>query len=158
MKGQSKIIATLNELLADELTAINEYIVHAEMCANWGYSRLHDMIEKRAIGEMKHAESLIERILFLEGLPIVSRLKEIHVGPDVAQQLENDRKAEELAIKSYNAATRLAAESDDNGTRELLESIVKDEEEHIDELEAQLDQIRQTGIENYLAEQIGKSG
>ena len=158
MKGQAKIIATLNDLLADELTAINEYIVHSEMCANWGYARLHDMHEKRAIGEMKHAESLIERILFLEGMPVVSKLNEIHIGPDVVRQLENDRNAEEGAIKAYNTSIRLAAESNDNGTRELLEAIVKDEEEHIDQIEAHLDQIKQMGVENYLAEQIRNSG
>jgi len=158
VKGQAKIIATLNDLLADELTAINEYIVHSEMCANWGYARLHDMHEKRAIGEMKHAESLIERILFLEGMPVVSKLNEIHIGPDVMRQLENDRNAEEGAIKAYNTSIRLAAESNDNGTRELLEAIVKDEEEHIDQIEAHLDQIKQMGVENYLAEQIRNSG
>ena len=157
MKGQKKIIAALNGLLADELTAINEYIVHSEMCSNWGYTRLHDMHEKRAIGEMKHAESLIERILFLEGMPIVSKLNEIHIGPDVPKQLENDHSAEEGAIKAYNAAIRLAAELNDNGTRELLESIVTDEEEHIDQIEAHLDQIKQMGVENYLAEQIRNS-
>jgi bacterioferritin len=157
MKGNNQIIEKLNLLLADELTAINQYIVHSEMCANWGYSRLHDWIEKRAITEMKHAESLIERILFLEGLPIVSKLNKIEIGAKVKEQFENDKKAEEGAVKNYNDAVRLAVEAGDNGSRELFESILKDEEAHLDELEAQLDQIGQMGIENYLAEQIRKA-
>jgi bacterioferritin len=143
----------LNELLADELTAINQYIVHSEMCADWGYEKLHEAIEKRAIDEMKHAEKLIGRILFLEGKPIVSNLNEIHIGPDVRAQHENDRSAEGTAVEAYNKGIQLAAELADNGTRELLESILKDEEDHIDWLEAQLDQIEQMGIQNYLVEQ-----
>jgi bacterioferritin len=157
MKGNNQIIDRLNMMLADELTAINQYIVHSEMCANWGYSRLHDWIEKRAITEMKHAESLIERILFLEGIPIVSKLNKIEIGPKIKEQFENDKKAEEGAVKGYNESVRLAAELGDNGSRELFESILKDEELHLDELEAQLDQIGQMGIENYLAEQIRKA-
>ena len=157
MKGQSRIIDKLNDLLADELTAINQYIVHSEMCANWGYERLHDWVEKRAFVEMKHAESLIERILFFEGKPVVSKLNQINIGGDVLQQLTNDRHAEESANKSYNDGIRLAVELGDNGTRELLESILKDEEKHLDDIEAQLDQVTQMGIENYLAEQIRNS-
>lgn len=154
MKGNTKIIEKLNDLLADELTAINQYIVHSEMCANWGYERLHNADEKRAIDEMKHTEKLIERILFFEGPPIVSNLMQINIGDDVENQHENDWSSEEGAIKSYNDGIRLATEVGDNGTRELLESILKDEEEHIDWLEAQLDQIQQMGIQNYLVEQI----
>jgi bacterioferritin len=154
MKGKKKIIDKLNDLLADELTAINQYMVHSEMCDNWDYERLHEAIEKRAIDEMKHAEKLIARILFLEGTPIVSNLKKIQIGAEVETQLQNDLNAEKGAVKSYNGGVRLAAELDDNGTRELLESILKDEEDHLDWLEAQLDQIKQMGIQNYLAEQI----
>jgi bacterioferritin len=154
MKGNAEILDTLNELLADELTAINQYMVHSEMCDDWGYERLHELIEKRAIDEMKHAEKLIGRILFLEGTPIVSRLNEIHIGAAVDKQFANDRNAEETAIKAYNRAIRQAAELDDNGTRELLEEILEDEEAHVDWLEAQLDQISQIGLENYLAEQV----
>jgi len=155
MKGNNKIIETLNNLLSDELTAINQYIVHSEMCANWGYEKLHEADEKRAIDEMKHAEKLIGRILFLEGIPIVSQLKKITIGADVEAQHKNDWAAEEGAVKAYNAGIALAVEVGDNGTRELLDSILKDEEVHIDWLEAQLDQIKQMGIQNYLVEQIG---
>jgi bacterioferritin len=153
MKGNARIIDTLNDLLADELTAINQYMVHAETCEDWGYGKLHDLVEKRAIVEMKHAEKLIGRIIFLEGMPIVSNLKPMHIGDNVEKQLENDRVAEEGAIGAYNAAIGLAAELADNGTRELLTSILEDEESHIDELETQLDQIKQMGVQLYLAEQ-----
>src|SRR5512144_1907662 len=154
MKGNEKVIEHLNARLTEELTAINQYMVHAEMCDNWGYERLHKMIEKRAIDEMKHAEKLIARILFLDGRPIVSNLNKIHIGAEVAKMHENDRLAEEDAIKGYNESIRLAVEVGDNGTRELLEGILKEEEDHIDELEAQLDQIKQLGIQNYLVEQL----
>jgi len=155
MKGNSKILERLNALLADELTAINQYMVQSEMCANWGYERLHKAIEKRAIDEMKHAEKLIGRIIFLEGTPTVSKLNKIDVGGDVAAQHKNDQAAEAGAIRAYNEGIKLAVEVGDNGTRELLESILKDEEDHIDWIEAQLDQIRQMGIQNYLVEQCG---
>lgn len=155
MKGNAKVIERLNALLADELTAINQYMVQSEMCANWGYERLHKAIEKRAIGEMKHAEKLIGRIIFLEGTPTVSKLNKIEIGNDVETQHKNDWKAEEGAVKAYNDGIRLAVETGDNGTRELLEAILKDEEEHIDWIEAQIDQIKQMGIQNYLVEQLG---
>jgi bacterioferritin len=154
MKGNEQIIETLNALLADELTAINQYMVHSEMCADWGYERLHEAIEKRAIEEMKHAEVLIGRILFLEGRPIVSELNQISIGSEVGAQLKNDWAAEEAAIKAYNEGIRLATEVGDNGTRELLESILKDEEVHIDWIESQLDQMEHMGSQNYLVEQI----
>jgi bacterioferritin len=154
MKGNERIIEKLNALLADELTAINQYMVHSEMCANWGYKRLHEAIEKRAIVEMKHAEKLIGRMIFLEGKPVVSALNKINIGPEVESQLKNDWAAEEGAVKAYNEGVRLAVEIGDNGTRELLESILTDEEDHIDWIEAQLDQIKQMGIQNYLVEQI----
>ncbi len=154
MKGNEKVLDTLNGLLADELTAINQYMVHAEMCDNWGYERLSEAVEKRSIEEMKHAEKLIARILFLEGRPIVSNLREMHIGAEVEPQLKNDWQAENGAIKAYNEGIGLTTEVADNGTRELLESILTDEENHIDWIEAQLDQISQMGIQNYLVEQI----
>jgi bacterioferritin len=154
MKGHNKVISVLNDLLSDELTAICQYMVHSEMCDNWGYARLHKAVEKRAIDEMKHAEKLIARILFLEGRPVVSKLKAIHVGAEVPAQLKNDWRAEEGAVKAYNGGIRLCVELGDNGSRELMESILKDEEVHIDWLEAQLDQIEQMGVQNYLVEQV----
>jgi bacterioferritin len=154
MKGNDKVIAKLNDLLADELTAINQYMVHSEMCDNWGYGKLHDADEKRAVDEMKHAEKLIGRILFLDGLPIVSTLKKMHIGAQVEAQHKNDWDAEHDAILSYNDGIKLATEVGDNGTKELLDEILKDEENHIDWLEAQMDQIKQVGIQYYLAEQI----
>jgi bacterioferritin len=154
MKGKQEIIATLNKQLADELTAINQYMVHSEMCNNWGYHKLHEAIEKRAITEMKHAESLIARIIFLEGEPTVSKLNEIHIGQTVEAQLKQDLAAEQGAVVTYNAAVRQAAGLDDNASRELFESILKDEEEHLDWIEAQHDQIAQMGIQNYLAQQV----
>lgn len=153
MKGQEKIIDKLNELLAEELTAINQYMVHSEMCNDWGYERLHKADEKRAIDEMRHAEKLIGRILFLEGIPIVSNLNKIVIGAEVEAQHNSDHKIESDAIASYNEAIRMTAELGDNGTKEILESILKDEESHIDWLEAQLDQISQMGIQTYLSEQ-----
>ena len=155
MKGNEKVIAVLNDLLSDELTAISQYMVHSEMCANWRFDKLHQAIEKRAIDEMKHAEKHIGRILFLEGIPIVSNLNKMMIGADVATQLAYDRTAEIGAIQAYNNAIRLAMECSDNGTREMLEDILTDEEEHLDWLEAQLDQIDQMGIQNFLTEQVG---
>ena len=153
MKGNAQIIDSLNARLAEELTAINQYMVHSEMCDNWGYERLHKIIEKRAIDEMKHAEKLIARILFLDGRPIVSNLNKIHIGAEVEKMHVNDHEAEADAIKNYNESIKLAVKVGDNGTRELLEKILHDEEEHIDLLEAQIDQIKQMGIQNYLVEQ-----
>lgn len=153
MKGQDKVIAMLNDFLSDELTAISQYIVHSEMCANWEYGKLHDAIEKRAIDEMKHAEKLIARILFLEGTPVVTVLKKMSIGPTVDAQLTNDREAEFGAIKGYNEGIRLFLELGDNGSRELIDGNLKDEERHIDWLEAQLDQIQQMGLKNYLLSQ-----
>jgi bacterioferritin len=154
MKGQKKIIDTLNALLADELTAINQYMVHSEMCADWGYARLHEVAEKRAIDEMKHAEKLIARILYLEGRPIVTKLNPISIGAEIPQQIDNDWDAEAVAIKNYNAGMKLSAELGDNGTRELLGDILLEEEAHIDLLEAQKDQIQQMGIQIFLTEQL----
>jgi bacterioferritin len=153
MKGDESVLKALNDLLADELTAINQYMVGSEMCADWGYERLHKAIEKRAIDEMKHAEKLIGRILFLDGRPTVSKLNDIHIGKDVAAIHQNDHASEQGAVKSYNDAIKLCAEQGDNGSRIMLQAILVDEEAHIDWLEEQLDQISQMGIQIYLAEQ-----
>jgi bacterioferritin len=155
MKGNEKVIALLNNLLSDELTAINQYMVHSEMCADWRYEKLHEAAEQRAIQEMKHAESLIGRILFLEGIPVVSNLKAIHIGASIDAQHRNDAKAEVEAVVAYNEGIKQATELGDNGTRELLEDILEDEENHLDWLEAQLEQINQMGLQNYLVEQVG---
>jgi bacterioferritin len=154
VKGNATVIERLNAMLAEELTAINQYMVHSEMCANWGYQHLHGENEKRAIEEMKHAEELIGRILFLEGRPVVDRLLALKIGSDVPAQLEFDRQLEEGAIRDYNASIRVAAELGDNGSRELLQDILEDEEVHIDDLEAQLEQIQQLGLPNYLLAQV----
>lgn len=154
MKGNSKLIGVLNNLLADELTAINQYMVHSEMCDNWGYEKLHKHFEKRAIEEMKHAEKLIGRILFLEGIPVVSQLNKIYIGSDVAKQLTNDHKAEEEAIAAYNKAIKLAGEVNDFATREILEEILNDEDRHIDEIEELLDQISHMTLPIFLTTQV----
>jgi len=153
VKGDEKVIRKLDDLLAEELTAINQYMVHSEMCANWGYERLHEKVEKRAIQEMKHAEKLIARVLFLEGTPTVSRLNAINIGSDVPKQLQSDLAAEIEAIRSYNEGIRLAGEAGDAVSRELLEHILKEEDEHVDWLEGQLDQISQMGLAVYLSTQ-----
>lgn len=153
MKGDPKLIKTLNSLLADELTAINQYMVHSEMCDSWGYEKLHKTIEKRAIQEMRHAESLIGRILFLEGLPIVSELKKIFIGAEIPKMLEFDRKAELDAIKAYNAAIKLAGEVGDFATRELLEKILQEEDQHIDEIEELMDQVKHMTLPIFLTTQ-----
>ena len=125
------------------------------MCENWGYKRLHSMIRTRAITEMKHAERLIERILYLEGRPIVNRLDPINIGAEVPKMHQFDHASEEAAIRGYNESIRIAVELGDNGTRELLQEILLQEESHIDEIEAQLDQLSQLGVQNYLSEQLG---
>lgn len=153
MNGNPKLIETLNHLLADELTAINQYIVHAEMCEDWGYGKLHGGFEKRAIDEMKHAEKLIGRILFLGGTPIVSSLNNIHIGEAVPKQVENDRAAEDGAIKAYNDAIALAGELRDHATRDILVQILNDEDRHMDELEELLDQIDQMTLPIFLTTQ-----
>ena len=155
MQGDPKLIETLNALLADELAAINQYIVHAEMCEDWGYGKLHEGFEKRSIDEMKHAEKLIGRILFLGGIPIVSNLSKIHIGKDVPRQVEYDRAAEEGAIKAYNDAIALAAEVCDHATKDILVKILNDEDSHVDELEELLDQIEQMSLQIFLTTQVG---
>jgi bacterioferritin len=153
MKGDERLLKTLDALLADELTAISQYMVHSEMCANWGYDRLHDAVEKRAVQEMHHAEKLIARIIFLEGSPTVSKLNAVRVGADVPKQIQNDLEAELHAVRAYNEAIHLADEAGDAATRTLLESILKDEDDHVDWLEEQLDQIGQLGAALYLSTQ-----
>ena len=150
MKGNEKLIDYLNVLLARELTTINQYMVEAEMEANWDYEKLHEDQEKRAITEMKHAEKLIGRIIFLEGLPIVSKLNDMHIGRDVEKIVTNDLNLEYGTVEKYNEAIKLAAEVADNSTRDMLEDILNDEIAHVDELEAKRDQIAQMGLPNFL--------
>jgi bacterioferritin len=154
MKGDARLIAILNSQLEDELSAINQYMVHSEMCDNWGYEKLHKMIEKRAVTEMKHAEKLIGRILFLEGMPVVGELRKMTIGSDVPKMFANDHGLEAGAITSYNVAIELAGEVKDFATREILESILRDEDAHIDEIEAVQDQIAQMGLQIFLSQQM----
>ena len=151
MKGDTKVIAALNSLLSDELTAINQYMVHSEMCENWGYDKLGEVIEKRAIQEMKHAEKLIGRILFLEGIPVVSELRKMHIGADVPKTFASDHVPESDAIKAYNSSIVVCGEARDYATREILESILNEEDEHIDGIEEIRDEIEQMGIQVFLS-------
>ncbi len=151
---RSEIIRLLNEVLTGELTAINQYFIHAKMCENWGYKRLHDFFRKESIEEMVHAEHLMERILFLDGVPNVQRLGKISVGETVKEQLTLDRAVEAEAIPLLNAGIEACRAAGDNGSRLLLEKILHDEEEHIDWIDAQLTLIEQVGLENWLAQQI----
>jgi len=154
MRGNDKVIAHLNAALKAELTAIVQYIVHAEMCHNWGYNRLGGFIKKQAIDEMKHAEGLIERILFLEGVPGVDVMPTPRIGANVKAQLENDLAAETEAVVQYNSAVAICTEAGDNASRALFERMVADEEKHADYLESQLFMIGEVGLDNYLAQQI----
>ena len=156
MKGNDKLIKALNGLLAEELTAINQYIVHAEMAENWGYGKLKKSVRERAITEMKHAEKLIERILFLEGTPIVGDLNKIQIGADVPQQCAYDLASEMMAVASYNSAIKLATDVGDNATKEILEEILNGEDGHVNEIEEKLDQIKQMGVQQFLAIQAGE--
>ena len=155
MKGNDKVLAVLNELLADELTAISQYMVHSEMCDNWGYQKLHKTIEKQAVDEMHHAEWLIGRILFLDGVPVVSKLNAMKIGKDVTQMVAYDEEAELGAVRAYNAAIRVAREAEDQATADLLTKILKEEEIHVDWGEVQRTQIQQMGLQVYLANQSG---
>ena len=154
MKGNSKVLAELNKALREELTAINQYFLHAEMCENWGYHKLSEYIKKQSIDEMKHAEKLIERILFLDGSPSMEPLK-LTVGASVRQVIESDLNLELSAVSQYNDAVRIALEQHDNGTRDIFVALLKDEESHVDWLEAQLHQINELGYERYLSMQLG---
>jgi bacterioferritin len=153
MRGNDQVIKKLNEALREELTAINQYFVHAEMCHNWGYHRLGDYIRKQSIGEMKHAEEVLERIIFLEGVPQMEPLP-LTIGADVRAQLRNDLDLELKAVVMYNDAVKVSQQAGDNGSRELFERLLKDEEEHVDFLEAQVGLIDQIGYERYLSQQI----
>ncbi|MGA1986984.1 MAG: bacterioferritin [Candidatus Sulfotelmatobacter sp.] len=154
MKGNAKVIKELNDALREELTAINQYFLHAEMCENWGYKKLADYIKKQSIDEMKHAEVLIERVLFLDGTPSMEPLK-LNVGVTVRQMIEADLALELGAVKQYNAAVQIATQEKDNGSRDLLVQLLKDEEDHVDWLEAQVHQIKEVGYERYLSLQTG---
>ena len=153
MKGNEKLLKVLNQLLADELTAISQYMVHSEMCDSWGYEKLHKAIEKQAVDEMHHAEWLIRRIIFLEGTPVVARLNPMKIGKTVLEMVTNDQAAELEAVRAYNAAISVAREAADQATADLLVQILKMEEGHTDWAETQRDQIGQMGLENYLANQ-----
>jgi bacterioferritin len=153
MKGNEKLLEVLNSLLADELTAINQYMVHSEMCENWGYGKLHAAIRSQAMDEMHHAEWLIERIIFFDGFPTVSKLNKISIGKTVPEMVNYDATDELNAVKAYNEAIKLAREIDDQGTVDLLTKILKMEEGHVDWAEKQRAQIKQMGIENYLQTQ-----
>jgi bacterioferritin len=156
MKGNPKVIEQLNHALREELTAINQYFIHAEMCENWGYDRLAKQIKMRSIAEMKHAESLIERVLFLDGAPSMEPLA-LSIGKNVKEMAESDHKAEMEAIALYNEAARIAAEEKDNGSRDLFIRNLKAEEEHLDELEIELHQIAELGYERYLTTQTSEA-
>lgn len=154
MKGKAEVLDVLADMLKEELGAISQYLLHAEMCNNWGYKRLYALIKKESIGEMKHAEKLIERILFLEGTPDLNELPKLTIGKDVKQQLQNDLALEQGAVAAYNDAIKTCEKLGDYGSSELLEEILKDEEDHVDFIETQLGLIQQLGLENYLAQQM----
>ena len=153
MKGDKKVIETLNALLGRELTVVNQYIVHAEVCDNWGYAKLHDALQKRAVVEMKHAEKLIGRIIFLEGIPVVSELEKLHIGADIPKMFANDHEAEIDASNRYNADILVCGDAKDFVTRELLEDILGEEDGHIDDIEKVQDQIQQMGLPQFLSTQ-----
>jgi len=155
MKGKKELLTVLNSLLADELTAINQYMVHSEMCENWGYEKLHLAIRSQAMDEMRHAEWLIERIIFFEGAPTVSKLNPMKIGKTVQEMINNDNGDELDAVLAYNNAIKLARETGDQGTADLLTKILKMEEGHVDWAEIQRAQIEQMGMENYLVNQTG---
>lgn len=155
MKGSQKVIDALNDALADELAAVNQYMVHAEMAADWGYGKFDDYAEKRAIDEMKHAEKLIGRILFLEGNPIVTEVRPVHIGAFLDKGLNNDLKIELEAVAKYNAIVKLCVVENDQGTKEMVDGILVEEEAHIDAIEERLDQITQMGLQNYLTTIVG---
>ena len=154
MQGKPKVLIELNNALKEELTAINQYFLHAEMCENWKYSKLGDFIKKQSIDEMKHAEEIIERILFLDGTPNMTESLKINVGQNVKDQLESDLKLEIGAVAMYNNAVKVCRDEGDNASRELFERLLRDEEKHVDWLEAQVYQIKEMGYERYLSQQI----
>ncbi len=155
MQGNPEIIELLNDVITAELTAINQYFVHAKMCGNWGYGRLAEHIRAESIDEMRHAESLVDRVLYFDGVPNLQRLSTLRIGETVEEQFRNDLDLEYAAVERLNAGIAAAVSAGDNGTRNLLEGILVSEEEHIDWLETQLEAIRQVGLQQYLAEQLG---
>lgn len=155
MKGKPEVIAVLSEMLKEELGAINQYMLHAEMQDNWGYPKLSALTKMQSIGEMKHAEQLMERILFLEGMPQMDEMGKIRIGKDVKQQIEFDLALEKGAVADYNKAVETCRKASDNASADFLLVILKDEEQHVDQLETQLELIAQLGLENYLAQQMG---
>ena len=154
MRGNKKVIAALNEALREELTAINQYFLHAEMCESWGYHKLSAVIRKSSIEEMRHAETVIERLLFLDASPKMEYL-DLNIGPNVKAQLEADQKLEEKAIAMYNRCIKVSQDEGDEVTRDLFAQLLKDEETHLDWLETQLHQVREIGYEQYLTLQVG---
>jgi len=158
MKGNDTVIELLNELLTNELTAINQYFIHAKMCENWGFGRLANTVRAESIDEMRHADQVISRILFLDGVPNLQRLGKLHIGETVLEQLKSDLEFEKVAIKFLNDSIEKVRTLGDHGTFELMTAILVGEEQHADWLEAQLDLIGQVGIENYLAQQINPAG
>jgi bacterioferritin len=156
MKGNPKVIAKLNEALREELLAINQYFLHAEMCENWHYHKLASYIKKQSIDEMRHAEAIMERLLFLDGVPNMTEPMQLSIGANVQAQLDSDLKLELAAVVMYNEGVKLARDQGDNASRELFERLLKNEEEHVDWLEAQLHQIKEMGYERYLGQQIGE--
>jgi bacterioferritin len=154
MKGNPKVIAELNAALKEELTAINQYFLHAEMCENWHYDRLGSYIKKQSIDEMKHAEALIERILFLDATPFLTAPMTLSIGRNVKEQLESDLKLETEAVAMYNRSIQIARDEGDNASRELFDRLLKDEEAHVDWLEGQLFQIQEMGYERFLSGQV----
>jgi bacterioferritin len=156
MKGTKKVLEALNDALSEELTAINQYMLHSEMCENWGYDKLAGFIKKESIDEMKHAEQLIERILFLDGTPNMSKYRKLNIGSTVPVMMGNDLGLELEAVAMYNALIAVAVEEKDNGTAELFKKLLKDEEGHVDGIEEQLSLIKELGLQNYLVVQAGK--
>ncbi|HWP58749.1 MAG TPA: bacterioferritin [Candidatus Acidoferrales bacterium] len=158
MKGNPQVIKALSDVLRKELTGINQYFLHAKMCENWGYQALHERVWKESLEEMKHAEELVERIVFLESVPNLGAYDKILVGETVKQQLENDLALEQAALETLKTGIKTCLEANDNASRELLEHILIEEEKHVEWIEAQLHQIKEIGYENYLAQQIHKKG
>ena len=154
MKGKPEVLSALAEMLREEMAALNQYMLHAEMCDNWGYKRLGGLTKKQAIGEMKHTEKLIERILFLEGMPQMDSMAPLKIGKSVKEQLQNDLELERGAVKEYNKAIETCRKAGDNATADFLKEILKDEEDHVDFLETQLGLIEQIGLQNYLSQQL----
>jgi bacterioferritin len=156
MKGKPEVLKVLQKMLEEELGAVNQYFLHNEMCENWGYERLSKRIKKVSISEMKHAEEIIERMLFLEGMPNVSELPRLRIGKDVKQQLENDLALEVGAVADYNDAVAACVKADDHGTADFLKKILIEEEGHVDFFETELGLVEQLGVQNYLAQQLGE--